>query len=485
MKLAEKLPSYEELQDLVIEQARQIEFLTTQLLQLKRHVFGKRSEQFTNDSQGVLFTEALPELKPEPKEIEVKSHKRNGRMNLPKELPIIRKEFEPAQQTCTNCNQPLAKIGEEVTKQLEYIPASCFQNHLVRIKRACSCCKEAVFIGEIPEDAQVFDRCKAGPGLISHIMVSKHCDHLPLNRQEQMFSRLGIEISRKSMCDWVNKSAELLEPVVEVMREQILESNKIHADESSILVQKEDGYKNGYLWGMLANKQVVFQYSPSRDKGTAIKLFGNYQGFIQADGYQGYNSLFELEKATRVACWAHVRRKFFDLEKTNPEQRKIMLLLIKKLYRLERRAKEKDKNIDYESIRLLRQEQSLPIVQEIKQYLELWSRTALPKSPLGQAVAYSLNQWSALIVFLEHGFLELDNNAIEREIRPIAVGRKNWLFAGSPRGAKNAATIFSILNSCRMNSINPFKYLCDILPKLSNLKNNELSKITPANWKQN
>ena len=210
---SEKLPTYEELQNLVKDKDRQISILTHQILELKRYVFGRRSEKLESDLQESLFPDRQPqtsELSEQEEEIEVNSYKRskrNGRKKLPEDLPIDRIEYEPEIQTCSSCGSDLSKIGEEITEQIDYIPASFVKRHLVRIKRACSCCKDKVVKGEIPAEKQVFDRCKAAPGLVSHIIVSKYCDHLPLNRQEQIFARVGIDISRKTMCDWVARSA--------------------------------------------------------------------------------------------------------------------------------------------------------------------------------------------------------------------------------------------------------------------------------------
>ena len=474
-----------------------------QILQLKRHVFGKRSEQLDDQRQEPLFgQEELPEQEEPIKEIQVPAHTRHSRKRkpLPADLPRVRIEHEPENCDCSSCGKPMARIGEEITEQLETVPAKFSITEHVKVKRACQHCKSEVAIGKLPAGAQIIKGSKAGASLIAQIIVSKYCDKSPLNRQEEIFARQGIDISRKRMCDWIGIVTERhLMPIWSAHKLELLKSNYVWADETTLKVQIETGegetkLKEGYLWGMLSpGGDLYFEYDQSRSGKVALRLFEGYKGFIQTDLYAGYNKVYVPKTVTRVGCLAHVRRKFIEAQDSATKDCGEVLKLISQLYKVEKDAKAKLRQEESQAKRKfepseffairqkLREKESLKIIAKLKVMLENLALSVLPKTPLRKAVSYALKQWDALCLPFSNGMLELDNNAIERQMRPIAVGRHNWLFAGSERGAAWAACLFSLIGTCKINGINPFEYLHDVL-RLSQIPEIEPLELTPRNW---
>lgn len=473
----------------------EIRWLVEQVRHLKNHLFGRTSERFVPDGQQNLFElPAAPIVAEET--ISVPAHERrkhSGRKPLPAELPRERIEYEPKTTTCACCGGELSKIGEEITEELEFIPARFKIVEHVKIKRACSRCKNAVEQGKLPPGVPVIERGRPGPGLLAHILISKYCDHLPLHRQEQIFARHGIEIPRQRMCDWIGVVVEqILLLVAESLKRSIRGSPYIRADETELEVQTEekDGkLHRGRLWGMLSlEKDVYFEYAESRSAEVAQSLLSGVKACVQTDQYAGYDVLNAEPDIIRIACWDHTRRKFFEAKESAGEHAKEALRHIGELYRVEREYKDLVKRqkraIDFVERRELREQKSKPLLAEFKQYLDALSLGALPKSPLAKACAYALGQWTALCAFTEHGIVELSNAGIEQQIRPIALGRNNWLFAGNERGAKWAAVMFSIFGTCKLNGINPFEYLCDILRRAPAMPRSAIdAELTPRAWK--
>ncbi len=469
---------------------RTVSLLSHQLVSLRRGVFGKSSEKLTS---GELTLPLFPEIEKEGpnlenlanNEITITEHartKRNGRSPLPKDLPRERIEYAPDNTKCTCCGDELAKIGEDITEELEVVPAKLFVKEHVRGRYACSKCKQGVITAELPADVQIIDRVRAGTGLLADIIVKKHCDHLPLNRQEQIFKRSGINLSRSTMCDWLGYCADALKPIVNEMRKDILKSFVINADETPIDIVTDEGMKRGYLWGYLGDKkEVVFEATLSRASEHPRKFLDNYGSYLQADAYSGYNYFFEETPAIRLACWAHVRRKFFEAKSLDPPRCKEILGLISQLFAIERRAKENKLNANEHLD--LRIKSSRLILEKLENLFIITKQQTVPKSPLCLAANYALNQWPALIRFLDDHRLRLDNNPIEQQIRPIAVGKHNWLFAGSKNGADRAATFFSLINSCKLQNINPWQYLNDVLKRLGSHPQSRISELTPRGWK--
>ena len=316
--------------------------------------------------------------------------------------------------------------------------------------------------------------------MLAYVAVSKYCDHLPLHRLEQIFKRHGVEISRSTMCDWIKQIAETCKPIYKRLCELVKESYLIHADETRVKFKDTTGhYETGYFWAYHNSSNIaVFEASDSRSGDNAVNFLNGFSGFLQADAYGGYNRFIRESGANRVGCWAHVRRKFIEAKESDSERCKQMLIQIKKLYLIEREIKEHPP--DYK--KQVRQEKAVPILNDIFETLNIWKEKVLPKSLLGNAIGYALNQWDELIIYTTDGQLVIDNSAVERQIRPLAVGRKNWLFTGSLDGARRGAILFSIFATCKLNKVNPFEYLRDTMIQINRTKASNIDSLLPMNW---
>jgi transposase len=483
----------------VDDKTHRLQDLQSQLDWFKRHTFGRKSEKY--DPNEKLLFDILNKLEDVQQKTPIgsdsdnasrpknnvkapKPSRRNGRKPLPKDLPRERIEHNPDKDalTCETCGGQKQRIGEEVTEELDYVPASFIVRQHVRGKYACKACQEGVVIADLP--ARSIEKGRPGTGLLAHILTSKYGDHLPLHRQEGIFQRHKIDIRRSTMCDWVGQSAHLLEPMVKEMKRQIMLSPKIHTDDTPVPVRNgpRKQIRKGYLWVYIdVNNNVVFDYTPNHCREGPVEFLGDYSGYLQADAYAGYDVVFEKSLATEVGCWSHARRKFYEAKDTDPARGHEILVLIGELYKIERQAKEEEMNAA--QIKDLRQEYSPPILNQIKQRLETFSIEVLPKSPMGQAIGYARGQWKALNRYLEDGILSIDNNLSERTLRMVVIGRKNWLFAGHDNGARWAAIIYSLVASCKLCKIDPFAYLQDVLDRVSTHPASRIAELIPANWK--
>ncbi|MHC4792227.1 MAG: IS66 family transposase, partial [Planctomycetota bacterium] len=465
------------LKQMVLTLLGQIDDLNGQLYYLKRQLFGKKSEKL-DPAQRLLFENLYDQVRAkieEQKQPEVKvvqkrkntNHK--GRKPLPKDLPREIIEIEPTEEerTCFICNNEKQRIGSEETEKLEYVPASFYVKKYVRYKYACKECQSNISIGQLPPMA--IDKGIAGEGLLAHIITCKYCDHVPLNRLEGILKRHGVDINVSTMCDWVGKSADLLEPLVRRMHEKILQSPKINTDDTPIPVKskkRRGSTYNGYLWVYIDDKHnVVFDFTPTRSREGPLKFLGKYSGYVQADAYSGYDEFFRKSDATEVGCNAHARRKFDYALDTDPVRAARMLVLWGRLYDIERKAK--DENCSSAQLLEARQKQARSILAEIKAALNEYKNQVLPKSPIGKAITYSLNQWEALNRYVDDPMLDIDNNLSERTLRMVVIGRKNYMFAGSEAGAWRAAIIYSLVASCKLNEIDPFGYFREVLARVS------------------
>jgi transposase len=472
------------------EQQHEIEKLQNIIRNANKREFGKKSEKLSRE-QVELFSfdeEELP-AETEVEQTAVKEHKRikRGRKPLPADIPRERIEYEPEELSCSCCGAELTKIGEEITEELEYVPASYKVIEHVKIKRACKSCKSAgVQTGELPPSVQPLERSRPGAGLLSHIILSKYADHLPLYRQEQMFLRDGIVLSRKRMCDWIEAVVELLFPLWRALKKEVLSYPYVQADETSIKVRDLEVLKDkqklftGYFWAVHAPPDLAFfEYHPSRASDSAKEVLKDFKGVVQTDAYAGYNAVVLPDDVQRLACMAHIRRKFIENQKFASKPASQIIQQIAKLYKLE----EKWKDLEPEEKLARRQSKAEPVFDELFQMIEKSSQSLLPKNGLQDALKYALKQKEQMKLYLSNATYHIDNNPIERQIRPIALGRKNFLFAGSHDGAKRAAVLYSLLATCKLNKVNPGEWLTDVLRRIPAHPINQISDLLPHRWK--
>jgi len=408
----------------------------------------------------------------------------HGRKRLPESLERRRVVFdlEESQRQCQHCQTPMKKIGEDVSERLEFVPASLQVIEEVCIKYACprGC---GVAAGKKP--ASPIEKGLPGPGLLAQVAVSKYGDHLPLNRMESIFQRHGAELSRKTMCDWMAACAELVSPVWERMKEVVLTSKAVQTDDTPVPVldRGRTSTRTGRIWTYVGDANgpyIVYDYTGNRSREGPEEFLRGYKGYLQADAYAAYDAMFKNPKQylTEVACWAHSRRYFFEAQTSDLCRSTVMLAYIQLLYEVEREAR----NATAEQRRELRQAKSLPILRDIKNYLEMEKPKVLPKSPMGVAIDYTLSNWEALLRYTDDGDLEIDNNGAERSLRPIVVGRRNWLFYGSDKGGRTGAVLSSLIASCKRLRIEPFTYLRDLFARISTHPHHQLDELLPDKW---
>lgn len=471
---------------------RENDLLRHQLDALCRRMFGKKSERVdphqlrlafealegADISNGSLELDSGENI---PK-IQVRGHGRKrskGRRPLPAELPREREvvDVDEAEKKCA-CGREKEKIGELVTEKLEYVPASFFVRETVRPKYACGRCHNGVSVAALP--AQAVEKAIAGEGLLAHVVVSKYADHTPLHRLEGIFRRHGVDIPRTTMSDWVGAVADALGPVVEQMKQEITRTDYIQTDDTpvKVLAYHSTGFK-GRLWAYLdpLNRQVVFDATQTHERDGPMQFLANFEGYMQADAYSGYDELYRTKPIIEVGCWAHGRRRFVDALTTDSRAAPV-IAVVQKLYRIEGEISE----LSPVERKQHRQEYSKPLLDKLDQMRAELKAKVLPKSPLGEALRYITNQWTALNRFLEDGRLRIDNNGAEYQLRAVAVGRKNWLFAGSFEGARRAAKLYSLIQSCRLASIDPFPYFRDVLVRVATHPQRQIAELTPRMW---
>jgi transposase len=476
--------------------------LQHQLEQLLRRLYGRKSEKLDPDQLLLFAREILeaagPETTPEPEPVApsparppIKGH---GRKPLPAALPRKRvvHDVPIEQRPCPDCGGDRTRFGEEIREQLEYVPASLIVLQHVRPKYACAACQAHVAIAErLPEP---IEKGLPGPGLLAHVAVSKYADHRPLYRQEGIFKRFGVELSRSTMCDWM-AAAGLLAPIVKAMLKRVLLSEVVQTDDTPVQVQDHDGpgIKTGRLWvyhGDHNHRFTVHDYTPDRSGDGPQRVLKDFEGYLQADAYSAYDALFKGGTIVEVGCWMHARRKFYDARTSDPTRSHVMLAWVVGLDEVEEDAKEGRKehpewdDATWHACRHdLRSRRSRPLLEAIHAWLVAERPKVLPKSPIGEAIGYALNHWAALIRPWEAGSLEIDNGASERALKPAALGRKIWLFAGSDEGGRTAATLMSLCATCKGRGIDPFAYLRDVLERVSTHPNRRIEELLPDRWK--
>ena len=477
---------------LIAELVEQNEKLRHQLAHLTKYVFGRRSEKGADvPEQCVLpFASAAGEVgaasaDEEPPQTEVKSHERRkhpGRKALPKELPReqVVLDVSAEDKHCCGCDQPKVRIGCDSTETLDYKPASLFIREYMRPKYACPRCQDGVLQQSLP--IRPIEKGRPEPGLLAHVIASKYAYHLPLYRQEQIFSHQGVGITRNLMSEWNGAVADLLKPLAETIHGQILESRYIQSDDTGIEVQGADGYRNGHLWVYRGEHgEVSYDFSWQRNREGPMKRLKGYGGYLQADAAPAYDEVYrQYADIKEVGCWAHARRYFKEAQATSPVQASQVVVLIGELYGIEKSIKP----LDEAERQHQREQRAKPVLERNHGYLREIEPQALPKSPLGQAITYALNQWQALNRYIEHGALEIDNNAAERAIKPIVLGRKNWLFIGSEAAAHRTCVLLTLVNTCKAYQINPFEYLRDVIERVSTHPMPRIAELTPRQWKQ-
>jgi transposase len=437
-------------------------------------VLAERADEPLPQAAGVPDDEAAPR--------ERKKRGAHGRKPLPKDIPRVRVEHHPVETSCAFCQREMQKMGEEVTEELDWQPASFLVTEHVRPKYACPHCQEGVVIAELPP--RPIEKGRPGPGLLANVLVSKYADHLPLHRLEGIFARHGIELSRSTMCDWVRDCAELLWPIVKELKKSVLESLVLHVDDTGVLCQENStgGKKRpAHLWAWVGERcEVVYDFTLTKEEHEPKRFLGDWEGYLQCDAGSSYHAIFASPKVIEVGCWAHARRGFLDALASDTSRASLMLGLVQSLYKVE--ADARAAGLDPPARRELRQRDSKPILERIRVEVERAGRDVLPKSAFGEAVGYVRNQWRALNRYVDDGRLAIDNNAAERALRTVAVGRSNWLFTGSPAGGKRAATIYSLIGTCKLLGIEPFAYLRDMLDRLPTHPASRIAELTPRGW---
>lgn len=482
--------SYQELsrEELVLK----VTELTDRLHQLERLVFGSKTERFASTiSADQLALDIALQQKEQPastttqtiqyqrkKASKPASEKvQTGRMALPASLPREQVTIEPTVDVTGWKN-----IGPEITEELERIPGKLFVRQYLRPKYVNPSTGEIV-IGELP--VRPIDKGIAGPGLLAQIVIDKYVDHLPVYRQVQRFEREGMKLPISTLADWISATCHLLEPLYEAHRKGVLRNDYLQADETPIKVldkTKKGTSHRGYHWVYHAplSRLVLFDYREGRGREGPNECLQDFKGFLQTDGYAVYDDFDKRSNITLLHCMAHARRMFDQALNNDKQRAEYVLTEMQKLYAVEQLGR--DKSLPLEDLHALRQEQAVPVLESLKTWMMDAYPQVLPESTIGKAISYSLRRWDKLSLYTTDGRLQIDNNLVENAIRPVAIGRKNYLFAGSHDGARRAAMLYSFLGTCKINNVNPFEWLRDILRRIPSHSVNKLDQLLPNNW---
>lgn len=473
----------------------EIEHLKLLIAKLRRMQFGRKSEkvawqieqlQLQLDELEAGRAEQAASVAERIAGPEVARSTKPARRPLPEHLPREMRKIPPKHTACPDCGGELKHLGQDVSEMLEYIPASFKVIRQVREKLACGRC-DRIVQAEAP--SRPIARGMAGPGLLAHVLASKYCNHLPLYRQEEIYGREGVELDRATLADWVGQTSALLQPLVEALRRHVLSAEKLHADDTPVpvLAPGLGKTKLGRLWTYVRDDRpagddtppaVWFAYSPDRKGEHPQAHLRSFAGTLQADAYAGFDALYESGRIQEAACWAHVRRKFYDLHVAhNSPAAAEALRRIGGLYAVEGDIRGRQPG----ERRRVRNERSRPLLESLKQWFEEILGKLSKKSETAQAVRYALGRWEALLRYVDDGRLEMDNNAAERALRVVALGRKNYLFAGSDRGGERAAAIYSLVGTAKLNGVDPETYLRDVLSRIADHPVNRIEELLPWN----
>ena len=466
--------------------------LTYEMALLKRLKFAAKSEALSAD-QSTLFADALEEdlqaVHEEAEQMQCAAERaprqQAKRQRLPAQLPRQQFEHEPEATEC--CGQAMRRMGEDVAEKLDYQPGVFTVHRHVRGKWVCACCQT---LKQAPVAPHIIDKGIATAGLLAHVLVAKYADHLPLYRQEAIFGRAGLAIPRSTLAQWVGTCGVRLQPLVDALKTEILSHRVLHADETPVAMLKPGDGKThrAYLWayapGAFENiKAVVYDFCESRSGEHARRFLGHgtdkaWKGSLTCDDFSGYKALI-ASGVTEVGCLAHARRKFFDLHAANKSQiAGFALAQFNRVYEIEREVQHMAPTQRLQ----VRQQHSRPVLDALHQWMVLQRQQVAGNSATAKALDYSLRRWSALTRFVDDAQLPADNNWIENQMRPIALGRSNWLFAGSLRAGQRAAAVMSLIQSARMNGHDPFAYLKDVLTRLPTHKASRIGELLPHRW---
>lgn len=494
LKDASKLPDDpQELKSVAIQlattvksQALEIERLKHQLAGHLRHRFGSKSEASDQlnlqlrleeeETAAARVTPAADESDPEPKE-------KPKRKPLPSTLPRVEEVLTPG-DACA-CGGALRTISEDVTEELEYVPGRFIVNRIVRPRMACACCEKIV---QAALPSRPIERGRPGPGLLAHVMVNKYADHCPLYRQSQIFAREGIDLDRSTLADWVGKSAALLEPLADTIGRYVRSGQAIFADDTTIKMQAKRKCATARIWTYVRDERpwgsdtppaAWYQFSADREGKHPTGHLNNYSGWMHADGYSGFNRLYERGRIKEVACMAHVRRKFVDIFKASGlEIAEEAIKRIALLYAVEKAARGKSSK----ERASMRQERAKPVFDDLEIWLQAQLLRIPGKSELAKAIRYALTRMSRMRDYLEHGVLEMDNNTAERSMRCVALGRKNYLFVGSEGGGKAAAIAYTLIETAKLNGVDPQAWLTDVLTRIADHKITRIDELMPWSY---
>jgi len=465
-----------------------IEALNFEIARLKRWRFGSSSESLDSTTQAVLFDAILADTALE--DLAAQGSTQPGaprakgqavRQALPASLPRVDRHHEIEATHC-ECGQALKRIGEEVSEQLDCVPAQFFVLRHIRGKYACACCQS---VKAAPMPAQIIDKGIPAPGLLAQVVVAKHDDHLPLYRQTEIYARSGVHIPRSSMAQWVGICGVRLTPLADALKDFILGHDVVHADETPVrlLAPGKGKTSRAYVWvyrttNFVAQRAVYYDFSTGRGGENARRVLQGFDGTLVSDDFSGYHAL-QSQGVTPSLCMAHARRKLFEANQFNgSEIAGQAVALIAKLYEVEREARE----LQPEARRLLRQRHAKPVAKALHAWLSE-QRPKLAKADVtAKAIDYALSNWPGLTRYLDDGNVPIDNNAAENAVRPLAVGRKNWLFVGSQQAGERAAVVLSLIESAKLNGHDPWAYLKDVFERLPTLKQRDLAQLLPHNW---